>query len=200
MSIHFSRSIARIASAVVLAATFMAVPVASAAIVTLDFETPATGSTIPIAPVVTPFGTVTEGADNRCTPPIAPVSNPGGGTGNVLCAERTATAGGFLSLLLGFDANSITFNFDGRGGGGFQAEVLDANSTVLDTLLLGNGSLAGVATLSGAGIREFRFTDPISAFSAVDNVAISVSAAPEPSVLALLGVGLAALRIRRRRK
>ena len=191
--------------------------IANATVVTLDFDTAATGLNIVSTPLSTTAGTIT--ASTSGGPISVDDGTPEGYTGNVLRHSQSVDSD-FAQLAFDFNASSVTFLYGGYTAGAFLAEILDASLNVLDSFFDDdtiNDSPGGPVTLSGSGIRYFRFSDTPSAgsYSDVDNVQIQVSvaepttsgvdneqsqvSAPEPTTLALIGLGLAGIGYQRRR-
>jgi hypothetical protein len=156
----------------------------------LDFETATTGSEILSEPLVKPQGTITASTTGGTL-----YVQPGNlGTGLFLLhdqADETSDESGQLEF--DFDVSSITFNYGGFSAGEFVGEVLDADLNVLDTFFdpdTSGGELRGPVTLSGQGIRYFRFrdTDPNRVTVGVDNVAISPGVSVPDQIDAVLGM------------
>lgn len=161
-----------------------------AATITLDFETPATGMSIAIAPLVTSAGTITATASGG----IVDVMGYGGAITHLLRHNQSLDDSDYGQLAFDFDVASISFLYAGLTDGAFTAEALDASLTVVDSFVdsdtADNNPFGGPVTLSGAGIRYLRFGDyPSSGFTlvGVDNVVIST---PEPGILLLLASAL----------
>lgn len=166
---------------------------ATAATILLDADTPATGSNLDVAPLVTPYGTITFDAEVR--PTADPDLVAAGSTGNVFDVNNTETA----TMLFDFDVESITFLYGGNDGV-MDIRAFDINDLLVDSFFQGNtgdGQLAGPVTLSGGGIRKLFWQDPGLNFAAIDNLVIEI---PEPSALSLAAVGLAALLVAIRRR
>ena len=96
------------------------------------------------------------------------------------------------------------------GGNGFAIKAYDATvggSLVDSDEIFGVGAgvgLFGTASVSGAGIRRLKFFQLLSSFGdgiSLDNFEFSsASAAPEPTTLALLALGLAGVGFARKRR
>lgn len=167
------------------------------ATITLDFDTPATGSNIITTPFVTTEGTITASASEGSSLSLSVFP---GGSGNGLRHSQT-TDSSFAQLAFDFDVTSVTFLFAGFTAGDFSAQLLDSALNVLDSFFDDdtNSDLpGGPVTLSGSGARFFRFLDSPSGgiASGVDNVSIE-TAVPAPPILALMGLGLVGLGYRR---
>jgi hypothetical protein len=182
---------------VLVASAFAALAAnAGAAVITLDADTAATGSDLDIAPLVTPFGTITFTGEIRDRDGD-PDFNAAGAAGDVFDIDGTTTA----TLSFSFDVSSITFIYGGNVGV-FDIVARDAANAIVDSFFQAStddGQPAGPITLSGAGIRSIFWQDPQGAFAPIDNVEINV---PEPGSLALLalaGLALVGGRIRRSR-
>lgn len=163
----------------------------SHAVVILDFDSPATGSTITSVPLVTADGTITASATSGS---LYVTSGAGGGfTGNALRFDETFD-GGYGQLAFDYNVSSISFLYAGFLSGFFTGQALDASFNVIDSFFDGdtnNDLPGGPVILSGAGIRYFRFFDGPggASFAGVDNVQIT-AAVPEPSIVALMAMGL----------
>lgn len=170
-----------------------------AAPITLDFETVATGSTVRSTPLVTSAGTITLDDSSAIGPSSA-------GTGNGVYHDD-ASGADFATFSFDFDVESITFGYSGQGFGVFTGQVLDAAGDVIDSFFDADTSgctFCGTVTLTGIGIRAFRFGDNPDggALSAIDDLIIvpETVTVPAPGALALLGLGLVGFRVARRRK
>jgi hypothetical protein len=120
-----------------------------------------------------------------------------GGGGDLNITNTSGSAFSFLSAVFG-NGNSTSTNCTVNGylGGTLVATVqytLDANSWAVKTL---------TADFANVNRVNIHYVNPNSGFFGLDNVNLAVVAAPEPSTLALAGLGGAGalLMYRRRRK
>ena len=169
----------------------------------LDFETPGTGLNLNVAPLLTPYGTITASASGLSSLLVFPEAATGL-SGNFLLHYDGANVNEFGQLAFDFDVSSITFRWAGRITGVITVEAMDAAFTVLDSFFDGNTTAdlpGGPTTLSGPNIRYLRFGDyPGGQLQvALDDIEIVPEAVPEPATLLLLGGGLAGLAARRRK-
>ena len=175
--------------------------VSNATVITLDFDTAATGSNITSSPLSTSAGTITASASGGSM--YLSTGGSGGFSGNGLRHDQNSNSD-FAQLAFDFDVSSVSFLYAGFLSGYFYGEVLDSSFSVLDTFTdfdTNNDLPGGPVTLSGLDIRYFRFSDTQAglSFSGVDNVQIATSV-PEPTTLALMGLGLAGIGFRRKKK
>jgi hypothetical protein len=177
---------------------------ASAATITLDFDTPTTGSLIIGTPLVTSLGTIT--ATNA---ELFPLSDPeltaAGATGNTI-DHLGSIINPVGTLLFDFNVDAITLIYGGNLGD-ITIQVRDASNLVLDSFFqadTGSGQPAGPITLSGSGIRSLEWFESGGSYAALDNIAITANEiaapVPEPASLTLLGLGLAGIAGRRWRQ
>ncbi len=166
----------------------------SAATLTLDADSAATGANLQTTPLVTALGTISFDGEVRST--SDPELAAAGSVGNVFDIFDSAT--GPVTLSFDFDVSSITFIYGGNVGG-ITVSALDALGGVIDTFTQADtnfGQPAGPETLMGTGIRALQWNDTESGrFAALDNISISTDVAPVPvpAALPLLGGGLLAL-------
>lgn len=179
----------RLTTASLAALTLLALP-AHAATFTLDFETSATGADLMSSPLASPLGTIQ----------LSNASHIGayGPTGNGIHHAKNDNPG-FAVVSFGFDVTSITFDFNGYGGGDFLANALDAGGAVVasyhapsTTCVNSCFDQTGI-TLSGTGIRSFQFIDQVINQSFVDNLVVTAAPVPEASTLAMLAAGLSVI-------
>jgi hypothetical protein len=181
-------------SATAMALLLVAPQVVRAELITLDFDTPETGSGILDAPLIIPAGSITARNVDSFTTVM--------GTGNAL--EYREPVDGFATLEFDFDVRRITLIYTGNVTGVFNAIVRDAKDNIVDSFFnpdTGGQLIWGPITLSGNGIRKFEFADaPDGALlAAVDNVEISLVPEPANWQLSVWGiVGLAGIMSRRR--
>lgn len=180
-------------------AASLSVFTASAAIISLDFETPATGSDLGTSPLVTSEGTVTftgEFRDAGSDPDFIAA----GAAGNALDIDDGLSA---ATLAFDFDVLSISFIYGGNIGS-ILVEARDIGGVVIDSFFQAStddGQPAGPITLSGTGIRSLYWEDPGNTYAPLDNLEITTADAsvPEPSTWLLLSAGLGFLALKRRR-
>lgn len=173
--------------------TLMTFP-SSAGIITLDADTPETGSEIMNTPLVTEFGTITfQGEIIEGNDPEMIAEGSSGNVFNIVFSPLGA------SLSFDFDVESISFLYGGNYGG-FYAEAINADGEIVGLRFqesTGEGEQAGPWTLSGYRIRELRWNDTQTGLTGamIDNIEITV---PSPSgVLPVMaGVGIAFRRKR----
>ncbi|REK15726.1 MAG: PEP-CTERM sorting domain-containing protein [Planctomycetota bacterium] len=170
-----------------------AVSTAQGMTIFLDADTVATGGTLDVAPLSTPFGDISFVGEVRPTADADLVA--AGSTGNVFDVDNTETA----TMLFSFDVESITFIYGGNDGV-MDIEARDINDQVVDFFFqasTGDLQPAGPVTLSGGGIRKLFWHDPGFNFAPIDNLTIEV---PEPAAIVLAALGLVALGWVRRRR
>jgi hypothetical protein len=178
---------------------------AGAASITLDFDTPATGSGIIAGPLVTPFGTVAALNAELNTANGDEEFIAAGATGNTIDHVNVSAPGiGSVpltaALVFDFDVDSLTLIY---GGNNFLISIWarDLVGNEIDSLLLVDTTSgpAGPITLMGPGIRRLEWTEPDGLFAALDNVTLNVAdTVPEPASMLLVAMGLAAAGVRRR--
>lgn len=169
-----------------IALLFVVAQVVRAEMITLDFDSPETGSGLLDSPLVIPEGTITARNVDAFTTVM--------GSGNSL--EYREPNPGFATLEFDFDVRRIRFIYTGNVTGVFNATVRDAQENIVDSFFNPDTSgqlIWGPITLTGNGIRKFEFADaPDGALlAAVDNVEISL--VPEPANLQLFVLGIVGL-------
>jgi len=174
----------------------VAVPT-SAAVITLDFDTPATGSGIIGSPLLTPLGSISAVDAELVTFTTDPEFNAAGAAGNKIDHLGSPSV---AKLLFDFDVQSISLIYGGNLGD-ITIRVRDISNAILDSFFqadTGAGQPAGPITLTGGGIRALEWFETSGSFAGLDNIQITSSVA-EPSAIALLGLALCALGFARRR-
>lgn len=180
----------------------LAIGTVEAGFITLDFETAATGRDLPTSPLLTSLGTIATSVSGGMlwTPDIS--SNTG--MSGYSLEHQQSMEPDFAQLAFDFDVSSITFLYAGDVLGQFLAQALDASLAVVDSYFdpdTANDLPGGPVTLSGAGIRYFRFYDPdfYYGWAVVDDMTIT-GAVPEPTTLALFTLGLSGMGVLRRKR
>lgn len=170
------------------------------ALVMLDFDSVATGSDIIINPLVTADGTITASSSGGSL--YLTSGSSGGMTGDVLRFDESVDSE-YAQLAFDYDVSAIDFLFAGFISGSFTGQALDAGFNLVDSFFDGNtdNDLPGSASLSGSGIRYFRFFDGPDglSFAGVDDVFITATAVPEPPALALMALGIIGIGLSRRK-
>jgi hypothetical protein len=184
-----------ICTAVILNLVFTA-NLSAVLIITLDGDTPDTGSNLLTMPLTTPYGDITFVGEFKygSSDPEFTAAGASGNTFNILePGDQSA------ELFFDFDVESITFIYGGNIGD-INVIARDIYGGVVDSFYQAStydGQPAGPTTLSGSGIRSLYWTDTQSStgYAALDNIIITI---PEPATVCLLGLG--SLVFLRRRK
>ena len=182
-----------------VAALLLSSGTAHAALITIDFDTLATGSGLIGTPLVTSAGTVTLSATNG-----AFVFTPTTAGDGLYYGQGDDSSRALLSF--DFDVTSITLSYAGHVGGAFNAEAVDGVGGALDSFVdpetdcLASDCFDGTISLSGAGIRGLLFGDgPGGRVVVIDSITLETADVPEPTSLALSATALAMLAARRRK-
>lgn len=196
----------RVSSIILAAGIFCASMNASAAVITLDFDSLAGGSNIVSDGFVsTSEGNITlfQGASGAACIGCFGSFPSDLNTGQALVEADNSGANSFIGLDFSFNVVSLQFNFGGDGGG-FEYFAYDSSNNVLDSLSFASNTWVtpGFHSISGVGsISSIRWRDPVGG-AALDNIILSTStsAVPEPAPLALLALGLAGIGFSRKKK
>ena len=168
------------------------------ATVVLDFDSVAGGSNIVANSLVTVDGTISVNSTNGNLRVLEGFYL----NTDTLTHQQSADTD-YAQLVFDYDVESILFDFDGRGRGDFFAVVLDSALSIVDTFRAATNTNNGFnISLSGDNIRYLRFSDTPSAntWSGIDNVRITAASVPEPSAIALMGLGLLGFVATRRKR
>ena len=136
----------------------------------LDADTPATGSNLDIAPLMTGFGAI------RFNGEIVSFTDPdltaAGSSGSVF----DIVSPGNCELMFNFDVTSVTFLYGGNAGS-INVQARDGFGGVVDSFFQAStstGEPAGPVTLAGNGIRSLYWSDTGGSFAALDHIMIQV--------------------------
>ena len=169
--------------------------------ITLDADTPATGSLLQTQPLVTAFGTISFVGEVR-TSTADPDMPPAGASGDGLDINNTPVSDATLSF--DFDVTSITFIYGGNAG------VADIEARDIDALTVasffqqstGGGQPVGPVTLAGDGIRSLFWKDPGFSYLVLDNlcieaalIEIDIKPGSDPNAINPMNVGLVPVAI-----
>ena len=167
-----------------------AASLAHATMITLDADTPATGSNLDVSPLVTTEGTITfSGEITNLTDPEFTAAGASGNNFDIL--------GNGALLSFDFDVSSFTFIYGGNTGE-FDIVARDILNNPVDSFFQAStddGEPAGPETLSGTGIRSIFWNDTQGVFAPIDNITITTSSTPVPGPMTILlfALGLAGI-------
>lgn len=155
----------------------LAASTAQASVVTIDFGSAATGSSLITSPLVTPAGTVTLSSTNGGLSLLTITA----ASGKSLHYTQNGNNAARALLSFDFDVSSVTFDYSGYALGDFLGEALDVHGNVVASFTK-TGTVCSSCfdgqnvVLSGVGIRAFRFADT-SEYNdvVVDNLRLEVS-------------------------
>ena len=143
-------------------------------VISLDAETPETGSNLDTTALVTPFGTISfigtvlPQYDDDMPSGYAFSTDNGGVTGSSGSVIEPA------SLIFDFDVESVEFIYGGKSGS-ILVQALDSEANVVDSFFQNDTYTSqpiGPVTLSGGNIREIRYEDIEIVLVSLDNILI----------------------------
>jgi hypothetical protein len=175
----------------------MAIPAHSSNVATFNFDSDPIGEPTPLSDT-----------NNGLTATFNSPADPGGFavgptffttlTGNVLLDPGPSFASGIpLDIAFSANATSVSMLFATDGSGTFFLNAYENGTLVGSASAFGiiepTGFPEGTITFNAASFNSIVLTSPSTPYFAIDNMSVTTGAVPEPSCLALMGIGFLGL-------
>ncbi|MEY4354714.1 MAG: hypothetical protein RLZZ609_2955 [Cyanobacteriota bacterium] len=160
----------------------------------INFATPATGSSLPTAPLVMNFPSGFAGTASNASAGGAVMSiQVRGGQKVGYCDDNSIGIGtGYCQLNFNFDVEKIVFNLVDDPGGSISAFALDSLGNVLSSNNIGSVSFPGQVVTFTAGAtpyRSLRWRDDFAELSYIYNLNVYRTPGPLPALGAFAAFG-----------